>query len=147
MGHYSNGGLSCFSGTWSQLLSCLSQLRLIGTTDPKAGPAQVSNRCPFDIRGAKTPVSECAVWAVVSDSLWLYPFRLLFPRDSPGKNTGVHCHFLLQGIFLIQGSNSGLVSPALAGGFFARAPPGKPQLLSLIKSLCKRINSLQEDRT
>ena len=79
MGHYSNGGLSCFSGTWSQLLSCPSQLRLIGTTDPETGPAQVSNRCPFDIKRAKTPVSECAVCAVVSDSLRLYPFRLLSP--------------------------------------------------------------------
>ena len=28
--------------------------------------------------------------------------------DSPGKNTGVGCHVLLQGIFLIQGSNSHL---------------------------------------
>ena len=27
------------------------------------------------------------------------------PWDSPGKNTGVGCHFLLQGIFLTQGSN------------------------------------------
>ena len=26
--------------------------------------------------------------------------------DSPGKNTGVGCHALLQGIFLTQGSNS-----------------------------------------
>ena len=28
--------------------------------------------------------------------------------DSPGKNTGVGCNALLQGIFLIQGSNPGL---------------------------------------
>ena len=28
--------------------------------------------------------------------------------DSPGKNMGVGCHALLQGIFLTQGSNSGL---------------------------------------
>ena len=28
--------------------------------------------------------------------------------DSPGKNTGVGCHALLQGIFPIQGSNPGL---------------------------------------
>ena len=28
--------------------------------------------------------------------------------DSPGKNTGVGRHFLLQGIFPIQGSNPGL---------------------------------------
>ena len=29
-------------------------------------------------------------------------------RDSPGKNTGVGCHALLQGIFPTQGSNPGL---------------------------------------
>ena len=29
--------------------------------------------------------------------------------DSPGKNTGVGCHALFQGIFLIQGSNPGLI--------------------------------------
>ena len=29
--------------------------------------------------------------------------------DSPGKNTGVLCHALLQGIFPTQGSNSGLM--------------------------------------
>ena len=31
--------------------------------------------------------------------------RLLSPWDSPGKNTGVSCHALLQGIFLTHGSN------------------------------------------
>ena len=31
--------------------------------------------------------------------------RLLFPWDSPGKNTGVDCHALFQGIFPTQGSN------------------------------------------
>ena len=30
-------------------------------------------------------------------------------RDFPGKNTGVGCHFLLQGVFLTQGSNLGLL--------------------------------------
>ena len=30
-------------------------------------------------------------------------------RDSQGKNTGVGCHFLLQGIFPPQGSNLGLL--------------------------------------
>ena len=29
--------------------------------------------------------------------------------DSPGKNPGVGCHALLQGIFLTQGSNQGLL--------------------------------------
>ena len=31
--------------------------------------------------------------------------RLHCPWDSPGKNTGVGCHVLLQGIFLTQGSD------------------------------------------
>ena len=35
--------------------------------------------------------------------------RLLRPWDSPGKNTGVGCHALLQGIFPTQGSNPGLL--------------------------------------
>ena len=41
--------------------------------------------------------------------VWLsehvFEHRLLCSGDSPGKNTGVGCHFLLQGIFPIQGSN------------------------------------------
>ena len=44
----------------------------------------------------------------MSDSLWphgLYPTKLLCPWDFPGKNTGVHCHALLQRIFLTQGLN------------------------------------------
>ena len=35
----------------------------------------------------------------------LYPARLLCPWDFPGKNTGVGCHFLLQGIVPTQGLN------------------------------------------
>ena len=34
--------------------------------------------------------------------------RLLCPWNFPGKNTGVGCHFLLQEVFPIQGSNPGL---------------------------------------
>ena len=48
------------------------------------------------------------VHSVVSESLWphgVLTTRLLCPWDSPGKNTGVDCHFLLQGIFPTQGLN------------------------------------------
>ena len=51
--------------------------------------------------------------SVVSDSLQLHglqPARLLCPWDSPGRNTGVGCHSLLQGIFPIQGLNPHLLS-------------------------------------
>ena len=37
------------------------------------------------------------------------PARLLCPWDFPGKNTGVDCHFLLQGIFSTKESNPGLL--------------------------------------
>ena len=37
------------------------------------------------------------------------PPRLLCPWDFPGKNTGVGCHFFLQGTFPIQGSNPPLL--------------------------------------
>ena len=50
----------------------------------------------------------CAVCSVVSDSVtpWtVESTRLLCLWDSPGKNTGVGCHFLLQGIFLTRELN------------------------------------------
>ena len=53
-------------------------------------------------------VLACYVTSVVSNFVRPYklpPARLLCLWDSPGKNTGVGCHALLQGIFLTQGSN------------------------------------------
>ena len=50
--------------------------------------------------------------SAVFNSLWprgLQPSRLLCPWDSPGKSTGVGSHSLLQGIFLTQGSDLGLL--------------------------------------
>ena len=56
---------------------------------------------------------ECVLSSsVMSSSLQphrLWPAKLLCPGDSPGKNTAVGCHFLLQGIFPTQGSNLGLL--------------------------------------
>ena len=52
--------------------------------------------------------SESVSRSVKSDSLWPYglqPARLLCPWDSPGKNTGVGCRTLLQGIFPTKGSH------------------------------------------
>ena len=47
--------------------------------------------------------------------------------DSPGKNTGVGCHALLQGIFSTKGSNPGPRFPTLQGGSLPSEPPGKPK--------------------
>ena len=47
--------------------------------------------------------------------------------DSSGKNTGVDCQALLQGIFSPRDLILSLKSPALAGDFFLPlTPPGKP---------------------
>ena len=43
-------------------------------------------------------------------TLWTAATRLLCSWDSPGKNTGVGCRALLQGIFPTQGSNRHLLS-------------------------------------
>ena len=43
------------------------------------------------------------VWLFVTP--WTEDSRLFCPWDFPGKNSGVGCHFLLQGIFLNQGLN------------------------------------------
>ena len=58
-------------------------------------------------------VNEIVSHSVLSNSLQLhglYPTMLLCPWDSPGKNTGMGCHSLLQGIFLAQGLNPGLLT-------------------------------------
>ena len=53
--------------------------------------------------------------------------------DSPGKNTGVSCHALLQGIFLTQLSNRHLFRLFhWQAGSLPLAPPGKPKFMSVI---------------
>ena len=49
----------------------------------------------------------CESCSVVSDSLG--PHGLFSPWNSPGQNTGVGCHSLLQGIFPTQRSNPDLL--------------------------------------
>ena len=48
----------------------------------------------------------------------LWPARVLCPWDSPGKNTRVGCHALLQGIFPTQGSNQRLLGLTCIGRQF-----------------------------
>ena len=65
----------------------------------------------------------------VFSCVWLFatPWttRLLCPRNFPGKNTGVRCHFLLQGPSPSRDQTVSLASLALAGGFFTTVPPRK----------------------
>ena len=65
----------------------------------------------------------------MSDSF--HPPGLLCPWDFLGKNTGVGCHFLLQGIFPTQGSNSSLFCLLhWQGGSLPVVPPGRPVSLA-----------------
>ena len=89
--------------TMNRLTTNLSHL-LIKTGSPRAcsgnHPSQVLLPCELEINKD------------VSHSLrppGLEPTRFLCPWSSPGKNTGVGSHSFLQGIFLTQGSNSGLL--------------------------------------
>ena len=52
------------------------------------------------------------------------PAKLLCPWGSPGKNTEIGCHALLQGIFPTQGLNSCLLHWHVDS--LLLAPPGKP---------------------
>ena len=66
--------------------------------------------------------------SVVSNSL--QPHGSFCPQGFPGKNTGVGCHALLQGVFLTQGSNLNLPHlPHWQVGSLPPGPPGKPHLL------------------
>ena len=90
----------------------------------------------------------------------LQPTRLLLSRDSPGKDTGVGCHSLLQGIFPTQGSNLHLLCLLhWQVGSLPLKPPGKPLSLGSprrngnvavsVKPLMSssRRSSLSRDRT
>ena len=57
------------------------------------------------IRSFISCVSVCSVASDSSRYYGLQPARLPCPWDSPGENTGVGCHSLLQWIFLTQESN------------------------------------------
>ena len=72
----------------------------------------------------------CAQSLIMSNSLQphsLQPTRFFSPRDPPGKNPGLGCHALRQGIFPTQRSNPHLVSSALAAAA-AKLPQSCPTL-------------------
>ena len=65
--------------------------------------------------------------------------------ESPGKNTGVGCHALLQGIFPAQGSN--LCFSRLQywqAGSLPLAPPGKPAWITAQSFLVKDLASVRK---
>ena len=67
-------------------------------------------------------LAVCCCLVAKSCLTLLWSHGLLCPWDFPVKNTGVGCHFLLQGIFLIQGSNLHLLHWQANFFFYHGAP-------------------------
>ena len=65
--------------------------------------------------------------------------------DSPGKNTGVDCHVLLQGIFPTQGSNPGL--PHCRWILYHLRQQRSPRILALVPYPFSRGSSQCRNRT
>ena len=89
-----------------------TQVRSLGWGDPlEEEMATLSSIPAWRIPWTEEPAGLQSLLlsrSVVSNSLQphgLQPARLPCPWDSPGKNTGVACHFLFQGIVPTQGSN------------------------------------------
>ena len=78
---------------------------------------------------------SCLVVSYSLQTHGLYPTRILCLRDSPGKNTGVGCHFLLQGNLPRPGMEP--TTPALAGRFFTTEPPRKSITLNRLVIIIK----------
>ena len=73
----------------------------------------------------------------------LLPTRLLRPWNFPGKNTGVGHHFLLQGIFPTQGSNTGLLHCSWILYHLSHQESPSLGIHHLIKSVSVQFSSVQ----
>ena len=85
----------------------MSSSEFPGGTDP----ANTLILCFWEISVILSPLCEGSI-TQSCQTLWpcgLQPTRLLCPWHFPGKNTGVGCHFLLQGIFPSQGPSPHLL--------------------------------------
>ena len=111
--HVSSWGSPFKSRHWDESLCTSGFLRNSPRGKKKSSGRQRETgkereRSKANARFQAKPVSAGFCWefvncSVVSNSLQphgLYPARLLCPWNSPDKETGVGCHFLLQGIFL-----------------------------------------------
>ena len=85
----------------------------------------------------KTDGSESESHSIVSDSL--LSRGLYSPWNSPGQNTGVGSHSLLQGIFPNQGSNPDL--PHCRWIFYQLSHEGVPRILEWVPSPADLPNS------
>ena len=87
-------------------------------------------------RGEGGPGGRRHTCVLRSPSRGLQPARLLCPRDSPDKGTGVGSHALLQRIFPTQGSDSGL--PPCRWILYHLSHQGSPGILERVAYLFSR---------
>ena len=93
-------------------------------TGPEISPWTLRRQAKVDRKVFMKEVCVCILTrSVVSDSVTPWTVACQAPLSVGFKNTGVGCHFLLQEIFPIQGSNSPLL---LLLHWQAGSLPGKP---------------------
>ena len=110
------------------------QLILVGTTQNRTSPTPFGIRIMIRILTIITYIKCCVSHSVVFYSLRLHglqPTSLLFPWNSPGKNTGEGCHFLLQGIFLTQELHPSLLHHMWS--LYRQSHQGLPVLRKMLK--------------
>ena len=96
------------------------QLKVLGSVQEGAQEEAV-------VRGAGMPAKSLQSCLTLCDPMDCSPPGTSVYGSSPGKNTGVGCHALLQGIIPTQGSNLQLLCLLHSqAGFLPLAPPGKP---------------------
>ena len=81
-------------------------------------------------------------------TLWTVTCQAPLSKGFSGKNTGVGCHALLQGIFLTQGLSPHLfTSSSLAGGFFTTSTTWKALVYihGILKTRCETEGESESD--
>ena len=100
----------------------------------------------YHLQLLKTLMLHCAQSCPILCDLMDYsPPDFSVHGDSPGKNTGVGCHALLQGIFSTQGSNPGL--PHCRQILYQLSCKGSPTVLEWIAYPFSRGCSQPRNRT
>ena len=90
-------------------------------------------------------VPSCSVMSNSLQPRSPYLTRLLCPWDSPGKNTGVGCHALLQGLFPTQESNPGLLQCRRI--LYCLNHQGSPRILECVTISFSRGSSRARNQT
>jgi len=117
-----NHKLSQISSIVLVLLKINSSVQLLSRAQLFATPWTVARQASLPIANSQSLLKLMPIESVMSSNHFI-----LCPWDSPGKNTVVGCHFLLQGIFPTQGSNPGLLCLLhWQVGSLSLGPPGKP---------------------